>query len=199
MLPAAELLELYRAEKEALDFPSEPFMSFADWKEEYTAEYRRNHVSVDVQVAMAEADALVEEAEAELFNIDEEETEMNETNVTQTLPDDRGLTTPTVDLEHQAELDAKREARNAKRREQRAAAKTGKPKAKVKAKPKAKAKAPAKARVARKDSKTAQARAIFDRMFGNKERKYVIAAFQEKVGLSAAGASTYYQRFKAGK
>ena len=95
-----------------------------------------------------------------------------------------------VDLDAQAALDAKREAKNAKRRAQRAAAKAP-------AKPKAKAKAPAKARVARKDNKTAQAQAIFTRMYGKKERKEVIAAFIEKVGLTANGASTYYQKLKA--
>lgn len=192
MLPASEVLDLYRAERAALDMPSDPFPAFAEWRAEYEAEYRKNHVSnykrVDVKEAMAEADALVEEAEAELELFDlQEENEMSETNVSGVV----GSAPVTgVDLDAQAALDAKREAKNAKRRAQRAAA--AKP-----AKAKAKAKAPAKARVARKDNKTAQALAIFTRMYGKKERKEVIAAFIEKVGLSAAGASTYYQKFKA--
>ena len=192
MLPASEVLDLYRAERAALDMPSDPFPAFAEWRAEYEAEYRKNHVSnykrVDVKEAMAEADALVEEAEAELELFDlQEENEMSETNVSGVV----GSAPVTgVDLDAQAALDAKREAKNAKRRAQRAAAKAP-------AKPKAKAKAPAKARVARKDNKTAQAQAIFARMYGKKERKEVIAAFIEKVGLTANGASTYYQKLKA--
>ena len=192
MLPASEVLDLYRAERAALDIPSDPFPAFAEWRAEYEAEYRKNHVSnykrVDVKEAMVEADALVEEAEAELELLDlQEENEMSETNVSGVV----GSAPVTgVDLDAQAALDAKREAKNAKRRAQRAAAKAP-------AKPKAKAKAPAKARVARKDNKTAQAQAIFTRMYGKKERKEVIAAFIEKVGLTANGASTYYQKLKA--
>ena len=192
MLPASEVLDLYRAERAALDMPSDPFPAFAEWRAEYEAEYRKNHVSnykrVDVKEAMVEADALVEEAEAELELLDlQEENEMSETNVSGVV----GSAPVTgVDLDAQAALDAKREAKNAKRRAQRAAAKAP-------AKPKAKAKAPAKARVARKDNKTAQAQAIFTRMYGKKERKEVIAAFIEKVGLTANGASTYYQKLKA--
>ena len=193
MLPASEVLDLYRAERAALDMPSDPFPAFAEWRADYEAEYRKNHVvnykKVDVKEAMVEADALVAEAEAELdFINDEEEMQMSETNVSGVV----GSTpaTPAVDLDAQAALDAKREAKNAKRRAQRAAA--AKP-----AKAKAKAKAPAKARVARKDNKTAQAQAIFTKMYGKKERKDVIAAFIEKVGLTANGASTYYQKLKA--
>lgn len=192
MLPASEVLDLYRAERAALDMPSDPFPAFAEWRADYEAEYRKNHVSnykkVDVKEAMAEADALVEEAEAELELFDlQEENEMSETNVSGVV----GSAPVTgVDLDAQAALDAKREAKNAKRRAQRAAA--AKP-----AKVKAKAKAPVKARVARKDNKTAQAQAIFTRMYGKKERKEVIAAFIEKVGLTANGASTYYQKLKA--
>jgi len=182
---------LYRAEKAALDFPSDPFMSFADWKEEYTVEYRKTHRTVDVKEAMAEADALVEEAEAELFN-DQEEMSMSETNVSGVV----GSAPPiVVDVDAQAPVVAAPEAPKAKRK---AAAK---PKAKVKAAPKKKvakkAAKPAKARVARKDNKTAAAQAIFDRMYGKKPRKDVIAAFVEKVGLTPNGASTYYQKLKA--
>lgn len=190
MLPASEVLDLYRAERAALDMPSDPFPEFSVWRADYEAEYRKNHVNnykkVDVKEAMAEADAMVEEAEAELELFDlQEENEMSETNVSGVV----GSAPATgVDLDAQAALDAKREAKNAKRRAQRAAAK---------APAKVKAKAPAKARVARKDNKTAQAQVIFTRMYGKKERKEVIAAFIEKVGLSAAGASTYYQKFKA--
>lgn len=194
MLPASEVLDLYRAERAALDMPSDPFPEFSVWRADYEAEYRKNHVvnykRVDVKEAMAEADALVEEAEAELELFDlQEENEMSETNVSGVV----GSAPVTgVDLDAQAALDAKREAKNAKRRAQRAAAK-----APAKPKAKAKAKAPAKARVARKDNKTAQAQAIFARMYGKKERKEVIAAFVEKVGLTPNGASTYYQKLKA--
>jgi hypothetical protein len=191
MITAADMLELYRAEKEAMDFPCDPFMSFADWKKEYVAEYRRNHVTVDVKVAMAEADRIVQEAEAELdgFLNTDEEIEMTEsTNVATT-----NETTSALD----ANLDeqAKRDARNARRRELRAAKKAAEAKPE---KPKAapKAKAASKARTPRSESKTAKAREVFTRMYGNHPRKDVIDAFINEVGLTANGASTYYQKLK---
>lgn len=196
MLPATEILEMYRAERSALDMPSDPFPAFADWRAEYEEEYRKNHVAnykrVDVKVAMREADALVEEAEAELEMINhEEEMEMNETNVSGVVA---AVAPLNVDVDAQAPVEAV--APKAKRKV------AAKPKAKVKAAPKKKAAAkkvakPAKARVARKDNKTAAAQAIFTRMYGKKERKDVIAAFIEKVGLTPNGASTYYQKLKA--
>lgn len=200
MLPVSERLDLYRAEKAALDFPSDPFMSFSDWDKDYQAEYRKTHVAVDVKTAMREADALVEEAEAELFNEDEE-MQMTETNLTSGVV---GSAPVAVDPEVQAELDNERRAAELERKTTAAVEnpRKAKPKAKAKAapkkasKPKAKAKA-AKPRVARKDNKTAAAQAIFDRMYGKKPRKDVIAAFVEKVGLTPNGASTYYQKLKA--
>lgn len=48
-----------------------------------------------------------------------------------------------------------------------------------------------------KVNKKADARKIFNKLNG-KKRKEVIKAFTEEVGLSAAGASTYYQNFKSG-
>jgi len=48
-----------------------------------------------------------------------------------------------------------------------------------------------------KVNKKADARAIFVKLVG-KKRKEVITAFVDTVGLSAAGASTYYQNFKSG-
>lgn len=111
MLPTTELLELYRAEKEALDDIFEPFSSFADWKADYVAEYKKTHRTVDIRVAMREADQAVEEAESELDQSTVGETEMTDTNVDQ----------------------AKRDAKNARRRELRAAAKTATVSPKVRA------------------------------------------------------------------
>jgi len=201
MLPASEILDLYRAERAALDMPSDPFPPFAEWRAAYEAEYRMNHVTnykkVDVKAAMAEADALVEEAEAELSMMElEEEMEMSETNVSGVV----GSAPPiVVDVDAQAPVVAAPEAPAPK-----AKRKAAKPKARPKAAPKKKASPKkaaksAKARVARKDNKTALAKAIFERMHGKKERKDVIAAFVEKVGLTPNGASTYYQRFKLGR
>lgn len=102
-----------------------------------------------------------------------------------------------VNLDEQA----KRDARNARRRELRAAkkaeaaAKPAKKATKVKAAPKAKADEP-KARTPRSESKTAKAREVFTRMYGNHPRKDVIDAFINEVGLTANGASTYYQKLK---
>lgn len=44
-------------------------------------------------------------------------------------------------------------------------------------------------------SKADAARAIFARMNGKKPRKDIVEAFVNTVGLTPAGASTYYQRF----
>ncbi len=47
-------------------------------------------------------------------------------------------------------------------------------------------------------SKVDKARKIFDRMYPNKSRAEVLKQFQSKtVGLTPAGASTYYQKFKS--
>jgi len=187
MLPAADLLELYRAEKEAFDWPCDPFMSFKEWKKEYEIEYKKNHVTVDIRVAMREAEAIVQKAEAELggfLSTHEEEIMMSEnTNV------EIGTETNTV-VDANLDEQAKRDARNARRREQRQAKKAEAP-----AKP-AKVKAEPKPRTPRSDSKTALARVVFARMHGNSPRKDVIAAFISEVGLTANGASTYYQKLK---
>lgn len=161
MLTTTELLELYRAEKEALDDIFEPFSSFADWKADYVAEYKKTHRTVDIRVAMREADQAVEEAESELDQSTEGETEMTDTNVDQ----------------------AKRDAKNARRRELRAAAKT------------VTATASPKVRAARTGTKTEAAAKIFAGMYPAHPRAEIIAKFQSKAGLSAAGSSTYYQKF----
>lgn len=51
------------------------------------------------------------------------------------------------------------------------------------------------------ESKTDLARKVFDEMFGKKgvERKHIIDEFISKVGLTKAGASTYYQNIKREK
>lgn len=48
-----------------------------------------------------------------------------------------------------------------------------------------------------KETKIDAARAIFKKMGGKKPRKEVIEAFMSEAGLSAAGASTYYQKLKS--
>lgn len=63
--------------------------------------------------------------------------------------------------------------------------------------PKAKKTATAKKEKApRGPTKMDQAREIFTSMAGS-ERKDIVAAFQEKVGLSAAASATYYQNIKS--
>jgi hypothetical protein len=78
-----------------------------------------------------------------------------------------------------------------------AAKKEAKP-AKVKAvkepkAPKVKVEKPAKVKA---ESKADKARAIFNEMTGQ-PRKDVVAAFQEKIGLSAAASATYFQNIKS--
>ena len=49
-----------------MDFPSDPFPSFKDWKAEYLVDWKENHMVTDADKAMEEADKLVAEADKEL-------------------------------------------------------------------------------------------------------------------------------------
>ncbi len=46
-------------------------------------------------------------------------------------------------------------------------------------------------------SKTTKAQKVFDKHFGKKTRKEIIALFVSEVNMTPAGASTYYQKFKS--
>lgn len=66
MLNNTELMNLYKAEKSALDFPSDPFPKFKEWKEKYMEENKGLFVTTSADQAIKEADQIVEEAEKEL-------------------------------------------------------------------------------------------------------------------------------------
>lgn len=58
------LLQLYKAEKADMDFPSSPFMPFKEWKEMYKAEWMDSHCtskSVDAETAINLTDAEMNE------------------------------------------------------------------------------------------------------------------------------------------
>lgn len=136
MLPIEELLGLYKQEKAAHDWPSEPYTkTFQEWLAEYKQQYALDHVTVDIKQAMAEADMLVDQAEVELSTTEEEETDMET------------ATAVVVD-----EAQAKRDAKNKRRRELRAAKKAKRTKGKV--------------RTPRAQSKLARARDLYAKMKG---------------------------------
>ncbi len=171
MLTMEKRVNLFRREKAALDWPSMPYeQTFKEWNEGYLADYMANHRTVDVKVAMAEADLIVEEANLELLLTTEEESDM-ETNTATVTPADPAK--------------VKRDAKNARRRQLRAAAKS-KPKSKTKSK----------AKTPRSESKLNKARAIYAKLKASGRAK-VMTAFINRLGISKACASTYYQSCKA--
>jgi hypothetical protein len=170
-LSMGQMLECYRAEREALDDPLDPFPTFAVWKQEYCDEYmsRSTHRrAVDLETLMRESDREVEEAEIVLDQ-----------------PEGDDIMTEAIVLN--ADEQAKRDARNARRRELRAAKRAGAPSTSVKNT----------TRAPRTGTKAEAAARIFSKMYGNHPRADIVAKFQSQAGLSPAGASTYYQKLKS--
>jgi len=66
MLNNTELLNLYKAEKSALDFPSEPFMKFGEWKQKYMEENKGLFITTSADQAIKESDEIVDGAIKEL-------------------------------------------------------------------------------------------------------------------------------------
>lgn len=183
-----ELLEMYKEEKAlVIGSPSErtglePFPSFKEWKAEYVKEYAETH-DIDNPMTMEEAVAAIE---AELGNeligddlLDEEDLEAA-----------KAVVQPTEEEDEMTE--AATEAATEAVTEKATVTSTKKPKS---------AKGKATATTAAAPSKASKAREIFNKLYpqvieGKKARKDVIAAFVDKAGLTAAGASTYYQKFK---
>lgn len=176
-----DLLNLYKEEKELVIGPQhlrtglEPFPTFKEWKLAYMKEYAETH-DMDNPLSMEEA---VKQLEAELDDDDDllpEEDLAALVAVDMTMPEEEE---PTVTEE--ATVEAPVEA-------------PSKPK-RAKAAPKRMKAAP------RPPSKAKDAQKVFDRMYpkvltGKKARKDIIDALVEKVGLTANGAATYYQKMK---
>jgi len=57
----AQLIELYKIEKSHLDFPSNPFPPFKEWKAEYLKENEGLFVTKNIDDAIKESDAIVDE------------------------------------------------------------------------------------------------------------------------------------------
>ena len=182
-----EIFEMYKEEKALVvgDLNErtglEPFPTFKNWKEAYIKDYLRNHVEVSEKEADRLMDAAVELAEEELELLEKEgasAAEVEEAGIRVAAAKEKAK-------ESKAALKAKRAAKR-------------KPRAK-----KAKATVAKKAKGTgekRKVNKASIARGIFKEMYpkveaGELKRKDVIAKFLE-AGLTAAGSSTYYQKFK---
>lgn len=190
-----ELLEMYKEEKALIiGGPEvrtglEDFPSFGEWKSDYLADYQSTHQTVSVEEADAQFDAIVEEAENELetlvIEITDDETETEEVN---DMTDEAVINNvePT-EAEMNDASPAEKPAEKPKRaRKEKVQAEKGAVK-----RPRKKA----------EKSKASEARKVFNRMYpkvleGKKARKDVIAQFIEKCGLTANGASTYYQKLK---
>jgi len=194
----AQLLEQYKDEK-ALVIGGinertglEDFPTFKEWKLEYMKEYAETH-DMDNPLSMEDAVAALEDElaaddelldEADLAALAADETP--ETEEEDPMTDE--VTTPAAEAEATpAAPEATTEA-------------PAKPKA---AKKKAAKKAPVKKVAAKKrpPSKAGEAQKVFDKLYpkvldGKKTRKDIIDELVGKVGLTANGAATYYQKMK---
>lgn len=203
-----DLLKMYKEEKALIiGMPDvrtglEPFPSFQEWKRQYTQEYNATHVTVSIEEADAQFDAAVEEADLELqnlmasvlTNINEEDSNMSE-NVQANTEEAVNPNVVTVDAnEDNGQQEATTEAQTKPEATKKAPKVRLKPKAKGNAK--AKATSGVKKRKSRAKSKTEKARTIFNQFYGKKTRAEIVEKFVRRVGLTANGASTYYQKFK---
>ena len=188
MKSTAQLLQDYKDEKTLVIGPEhlrtglEDFPSFKEWKLEYMKEYALTHdmdnpMSMEDAVAALEAeleaddDELIPDEDLKALAADTPETPEEENDMTEE-------TTPAAEAT-EAPADTK-------------------PAAKPKRKPAAKKKVAAKKRP---PSKAKEAEKVFAKLYpkvveGKKARKDVIDEFVTKVGLTANGAATYYQKLK---
>lgn len=178
--------------------------SFPDWKTfkaDYEKEYYADRVVVSEEEADAILDEVVETAERELglipdLPVEEEPDNVYVLDVEDEAPILHLEEIDPIEPEYPEEvevIDLNEKSARAKVRTPRmkkATTKKAVTKKTTTSQPKKGAK-----RMAKTKSKADLARTIFKRI-GHKERKKVIAAFVEKAGLTAAGAATYYQKFK---
>lgn len=194
-----QLFEEYKVEKAiVVGAPDErtgleDFPSFKEWKLEYMKEYAETH-DMENPVSMEEAVALLEselEAAADDDLLSEEDLEALAADKTPETQDEENTMSEDVNATEAAEATeatATTEATEA----------PAKPKRKSTGKKKAVKKVAAKKRP---PSKAADAQKVFDRLYpkvleGKKARKDVIEEFVSKVGLTANGAATYFQKLK---
>ena len=183
-----EIFEMYKVEKAMVvgDLNErtglEAFPTFKNWKEAYVKDYLRNHVEVSTKEADKLMDAAVELAEEELALMEAE-----------------GATEAELEAgaAKLAKAQEQKEAAQAEKKAKRAAKRKASGTRKTKAKTVKKAKGTG---AKRKVNKAAKAREIFAELYpqvvaGDIKRKDVIEKFLE-AGLTKAGSSTYYQKFK---
>lgn len=170
-----DLLRQYKEEK-ALVIGSkeertdlEPFPTFGQWKEVYTLEYNETHKTVTVEEADAEFDAAVEEADAELQAIIDELGDVDN-------PTPKKIVVRKKVTKRKVRPSAKVE-KVSRTKVKRAIHKMTKKRAKRK-------------------SKIEKAETIFNRFYGRKTRSEIIEKLVNQIGLTQAGASTYYQKLK---
>jgi outer membrane biosynthesis protein TonB len=205
MLTDSQLLNRYKEEKALIigDVNErtglEPFPTFKEWKLDYMKEYAGTHdmdnpMKMEDAVAALEAeldeadDDLLPEEDLAALAADTPETPEEEDSMTEE------VTTPA------AEAAEAKPASKPKATKKKVAAKKKPATKKAPAKKPAAKKAPAK-KAAAKKSKAAEAQKVFDRLYpkvleGKKARKDIIDALVDKVGLTANGAATYYQKMK---
>lgn len=168
--------------------------SFPDWKT-FKADYEKQYYADRVVVSEEEADAILDEvienAERELglvpdVPVEEETEDVHVIDVEDEAPILHLEEIDPIEPEYPEEVEVidLNEEKVRTPRKKKSTAKKATPKTTKGAK-----------RMAKTKSKADLARTIFKRI-GHKERKKVIAAFVEKAGLTAAGAATYYQKFK---
>lgn len=202
MLTNNELLELYRMEKRDLDDPlyGPPFPSFREWKQQYVVEYRQTHITVSVDLADQMMEDVLTEADQWLVDATNEEVmKMDEnTTVVESTPVEPVVRRAYSDLtdEERAQLRAEIDAGQPKARKMPKAIDYPLPSLKRGRKPNPNKVVKA-AATPRGDSKASKAREYFAANFGSKARKDIVAYFVSDLGLTANGAATYYQKFKA--
>lgn len=163
----------------------EPFETFKEWKAVYVEEYNATHQTVEVKKADKMMDKLVEEAEAELEELADQFESDDEI-----VEEEEEMTEATAATKAKKKVPAKKKVSARKRA-------TDKQNAGVKRQAaKRKATRPVAKKVARANSKAAQAQKIFNRLYGKKARAEIINKFIADAGLTANGAATYYQKFK---
>lgn len=191
-----DLLNLYKEEKTLVIGPMhlrtglEDFPSFKEWKLDYMKEYAETH-DMDNPVSMEDAVKLLEaELDVEVDDILPEEdlavltaTETPETHDEEDTMTDEATNAAEVLVGPETAPEVNAEAPVKAKRTKKTATK------KVKAEK-------------RPPSKAGEAQKVFDRLYprvveGKKARKDVIEELVSKVGLTANGAATYYQKMKS--
>jgi hypothetical protein len=186
-----DLVRMYRDEKKSITGDSllEPFPQFAEWRADYVDDYEATHMSVTVE----EADFLAEAAQTEADNLfNSEKTEIVRMNAQST------ETVPTAMMAASTAAASTTKAAKKKAAPPQSAPSTrGRRASEVP--PSVINRSVEKIVGDDSMSKFKRARAIMMKFHARKnpaERKEVIGIFTDQLGLTTAGAATYYQKIK---